>query len=153
MTKIWPSTFQCKIKFWHLWVNVCRLWVQNKQSVSCQRSQRWPNYLPTIFFRTKKKIESESIESESKRSIGSKSEEMFGENKQSVGRQWGRQRRCADDSCGRLLANSPLTSQHFTPRAAHPSCPPPPTTGHPSIYYWQYILLTKHTIDKVFFCS
>ena len=38
-----------------------------------------------------------------------------------------------DDSCGRLLANSPLTSQHFTPRAAHPSCP----TGSSSIFYWQ----------------
>ena len=37
-----------------------------------------------------------------------------------------------DDSCGRLLANSPLTSQHFTPRAAHPSCP----TGSSSIFYW-----------------
>ena len=42
-------------------------------------------YLSITFSVQKNKIISKRIESESKRSIGSKSEEMFGENKQSVG--------------------------------------------------------------------
>ena len=62
--------------------------MENRQIVICQRrchdaaiTELFVNYI----FCPEKKIESKRIESESKRSIGSKSEEMFGENKQSVG--------------------------------------------------------------------